>query len=62
MNKIVTLTLDDRYTVDLCKDDVSFSSVSSGTLDLPIEVFYQMWNSAEMIEHMEEYHRRRSEQ
>jgi hypothetical protein len=67
MRKVVKLILDNIYTVVFQKDGVSFNiegigNVQSVALEIPIEVFYQMYNSPEMIEHMEEYHRRRSDQ
>ena len=68
MKKTVTLDLelayDDICQVSFTEDSVKFTTFvdhKSSSVTLPIEVFYQMWNSEEMINDMEDYHKRRLE-
>lgn len=68
MNKVVTvdyeLDYDDLAQVTFREDCVRFTTMVDNvavSVSLPIEVFYQMWNSDEMMNHMEAYHKRRQE-
>jgi len=62
MNRQVSLTLN-TYEVRFQEDNVSFyDGNTKDFIYLPIEVFYQMWNSEEMSNHMEDYHKRRQTQ
>ena len=66
MSKTVTLDYELDYD-DICQvsfknDSVKFSTMVDGGIryvTLPIEVFYQMYQSDEMISHIEAYHERR---
>lgn len=60
MRKEVTIKLDSGFEVDLEKDWVTFGNLHhSSYTAIPIEVFYQMWNSDELINFMEQYHQDR---
>ena len=66
MKKTVTLDLelayDDICQVSFTEDSVKFTTFvdhTSSSATLPIDVFYYMWNSDEMMSHMEAYHERR---
>lgn len=57
MAKEVSVKIDNRYVVILEDKWVSFSdTLHEDCVSLPIEVFYQMWDSSEMCNHMEVYH------
>jgi hypothetical protein len=67
MKKTTTVDFELAYK-DICQvsftdEDVKFTTYVDNTINktvLPIEVFYQMWNNNNMMDHMEEYRKRRS--
>ena len=62
MKKEITVTFDSTFEMSLENGWVTFANgISGNVLSLPIEVFYQMWNSDELINHMEQYHQDRKD-
>jgi hypothetical protein len=61
MKKEVKITIDQKYCLYLEQDYITFlNNCGNRTANaFPIEVFYQMWNSDELISHMEQYHKNR---
>ena len=63
MKKAVSVELDNKYSFTLLEDSVTFfDHILCKSATLPIEYYYQMWNSEEMSYHMEDYHKRRQTQ
>ena len=58
MKKEVTIIFNNVYRIFLEEDWVSFKT-DHGACGMPLEVFYQMWQSDELIYFMEAYHQKR---
>lgn len=57
MSKEVSVKIDNRYVITFEDKWVVFLDDTLGhCVSIPIEVFYQMWDSPEMCIHMENYY------
>lgn len=62
MEKEVTIKFGPNHSLFFNKEGVQFFAGMTGQKTwLPIEVFYQMWNSDELINFMEQYHKDRED-
>lgn len=63
MNKKTTVTISAEYsdyTITMESNGIDFDN-KYNKVWFPIEVFYQMWNSDELINFMEQYHKDRED-